>query len=122
MIFYIRALYKYCQIFYEETHNLNTMPIIISIIEVKMHITFFEIQGWEKPMIKKALKIHSLKFVKEPLTLENVKLAKNSDIISIFIYSHLNQKILSNLKKLKFIATRSTGHDHINIKTCKNNR
>ena len=47
-----------------------------------MHITFFEIQGWEKPMIKKALKVHSLKFIKEPLTKENIKLAKNSDIIS----------------------------------------
>ena len=86
-----------------------------------MHITFFEIQGWEKPMIKKALKVHSLKFIKEPLTKENIKLAKNSDIISVFIYSHVNQKILSALKRLKLIATRSTGFDHIDIKTCKKN-
>ncbi len=84
-----------------------------------MKITFFEIQGWEKPMIKKALKNHTLKFIKEPLTQENIKLAVDSDIISMFIYTHLDHKILSQLKKLKFIATRSTGFDHIDIKYCK---
>ncbi len=87
-----------------------------------MKITFFEIQGWEIPMIKKALKNHSLLFIKEPLTLENIKEAKNSDIISVFIYSHINQKILSHLNKLKLIATRSTGYDHIDFKTCKNKK
>jgi len=87
-----------------------------------MKITFFEIQGWETPMIKKALKNHSLTFIKGHLTLENVKIAKGSDIISVFIYSYINQKILSNLKKLRLIATRSVGYDHINIKSCKNKK
>ncbi len=70
-------------------------------------------------MIRKSLKNHSLKFIKDPLTIENINLAKDSDIISVFIYSHINKKILSNLKKLKIIVTRSTGFDHIDVKTCK---
>lgn len=87
-----------------------------------MKITFFEIQGWEKPMIKKALKNHKLTFIKEPLSQENIHLAIDSEVISIFIYSHLDKKLLNQLKKLKFIATRSTGYDHIDIKACKNKK
>ena len=84
-----------------------------------MKITFFEIQGWETPTLKKDLKKHSLTFIKEPLTLENINEARNSDIISIFIYSKLTQEILKHLSKLKLIATRSTGFDHINIEECR---
>ena len=84
-----------------------------------MKITFFEIQGWETPTLKKGLKKHSLTFIKEPLTLENINEARNSDIISIFIYSKLTQEILKHLSKLKLIATRSTGFDHINIEECR---
>ncbi len=84
-----------------------------------MKIAFFEIKGWEKRFLRKALKGHELFFYKEPLTEENVKLAKSCDIISTFIYSKINKNVFSKLPKLKLIATRSTGFDHIDIKECK---
>ena len=84
-----------------------------------MKITFFETQNWEKAILKKKLKKHSLKFYKEPLTLDNVKEAKDSEIISVFIYSKINKDILKKLPKLKLITTRSTGFDHIDLKECK---
>src|SRR3989344_6993929 len=83
-----------------------------------MRITFFEIQGWEIPILKKGLKNHSLKFIKEPLTLGNIGEAKNSEVISIFVYSKLDEKILKALPKLKLLVTRSTGFDHIDVKFC----
>ncbi len=84
-----------------------------------MKITFFEIQGWETPLLKNALKNHSLKFIKEPLSIKNIKEAENSEIISIFIYSQINEAILAKLPKLRYITTRSMGFDHINSEACK---
>lgn len=37
-----------------------------------MKIAFFEIQGWEKKILKKLLKEHELSFYKEELSEENV--------------------------------------------------
>lgn len=84
-----------------------------------MKITFFEIKGWEKPYLKKYLKEHDLEFVNEPLNKDNVKLAKGRDVVSVFIYSKVDKEVLSRLPRLKALATRSTGFDHINIKEAK---
>ncbi len=84
-----------------------------------MKITFFEIKGWEKSYLKKYLKGHDLEFVSDPLNEKNVSHAKGRDIVSVFIYSKIDKKVLSKLPKLKAITTRSTGFDHIDIKECK---
>ncbi|MBD3247785.1 hydroxyacid dehydrogenase [Candidatus Falkowbacteria bacterium] len=84
-----------------------------------MKIAFFEIKGWEKPYLKKYLKGHELKFVKEPLKKDNIQEAKGFDIVSVFIYSKVDKNVLAALPKLKGITTRSTGFDHIDIKTAK---
>ncbi|MFP4514467.1 MAG: hydroxyacid dehydrogenase [Parcubacteria group bacterium] len=84
-----------------------------------MKISFFEIKGWEKKYLKASLKGHKLSFYKEPLTEDNVLLAKGADIISVFIYSKINKKVLNTLKNLKLICTRSTGYDHISLGIAK---
>jgi D-lactate dehydrogenase len=48
-----------------------------------------------------------------------VKEAKDSDIISVFIYSKIDREVIKRLPKLKLIVTRSTGFDHIDIRECK---
>ena len=85
-------------------------------------IAFFEIEEWEKPYLKEKLKGHKLYFFDDVLNENNVNKAKDLDIISIFIYSKINKKILDKLKKLKLISTRSTGFDHIDLKECKKRR
>ena len=50
---------------------------------------------------------------------ENASLAGDADIVSVFIYSKLDSKILGSLRKAKAIVTRSTGFDHIDLKECK---
>ncbi len=84
-----------------------------------MKIAFFEIQGWEKKLLKKAFKGHTLEFLSEPLNKENVDQFKDFDVISVFIYSELEKVVLAKLKKLKMISTRSTGYDHIDIEECR---
>jgi len=84
-----------------------------------MKIKFFEINGWEKPYLKKYLKGHELEFVKEPLNKDNVNQVKGVDVVSVFIYSKIDKEVLSILPKLKAIVTRSTGFDHISIKEAR---
>ena len=95
-----------------------------------MKIAIFETKPWEKKFFNKALsssakaaankKSHDLKFIKEPINLENCQLAESSQVISTFIASKVNREILDKLPSLKMIATRSTGFDHIDIKACEN--
>jgi len=84
-----------------------------------MRIAFFEIQPWEKRFLKKELKKHTLEFYDEPLGPEYIKDVKDCDVISPFTYSQVNKAVLSKLAKLKLVATRSTGFDHIDIKEAK---
>ncbi len=84
-----------------------------------MKTAFFEIEDWEKDYIKEKLKGHELKFYQGELTADNAKELKSFDVISVFIYSKLNKRILDQLGKLKLITTRSTGFDHIDLEECK---
>lgn len=81
-----------------------------------MKIGFFEINEWEKEYINSRLKDQEFSFSAEPLTAENISLALDCQIISPFIYSKIDKDILAKLPELKYIATRSTGFDHIDIK------
>ena len=84
-----------------------------------MKISFFEIQDWEIPILKKALQGNILQFSKKPLTLANVKDCIDSDAVSVFIYSKIDKEIISKLPNLKFITTRSMGFDHIDLESCR---
>lgn len=84
-----------------------------------MKIAFFEIQGWEKPILKRRLSGHRLSFLREPLSKKNITFATQADILSVFIYSKIGKEILAKLKKTKLIATRSTGFDHIDARRAK---
>lgn len=80
-------------------------------------IIFFEAENWEEGILKKTFQ--DIELVKEPLSEKNVKEFASAEIISIFIYSKLTKDILEKMPHLKFIATRSTGFDHIDTKYCK---
>jgi D-lactate dehydrogenase len=84
-----------------------------------MRIDFFEIKDWEEECLKKRLNSHLLKFSSEKLSLENVQQTKDSDGVSVFIYSKIDEQILREIPKLKLITTRSTGFDHIDVEACK---
>ncbi|MDO8513032.1 MAG: hydroxyacid dehydrogenase [bacterium] len=84
-----------------------------------MTIAFFELEDWEKDYITKNLTSHDLIFFEESLTDDfNSDLSK-VEVLSVFIYSKIDKTTLSKMPNLKFIATRSTGFDHIDIEACK---
>ncbi len=83
-----------------------------------MNIGFFELEGWEEPIIRSKLASHEL-FLSSDVIEESALPAKNDfDILSVFIDSRITKEVLSHFPKLKFIATRSTGFDHIDVASC----
>ncbi|MFH1592947.1 MAG: NAD(P)-dependent oxidoreductase [Candidatus Woesearchaeota archaeon] len=87
-----------------------------------MKLAFFEVEPWQKQYLKKRLKGQDIKFFENELTPKNVTKIKDVEILAVFIYSEINKEILDKLPKLKFIITRSTGFDHVDIKECKSRR
>ncbi len=65
------------------------------------------------------MKEHTTRFSKETLSSENAQEIKDFDIISIFIYSKIDEQTIQKIPQLKLIATRSTGFDHINLQASK---
>lgn len=85
----------------------------------KLSIVFLEVEPWEKEYLKPRLKNFELSFFEEELNGNILRKITNADVVSPFIYSFFNKRNLSLFKNLKFIATRSTGFDHINLTECK---
>ena len=84
---------------------------------LKTSVAFFETTEKEKKYLKKKFdKSFELFFYPEVLNETNSNLIAKVNILSPFIYSNLNSKVLGKAKKLKLIATRSTGYNHVDIK------
>ena len=84
-----------------------------------MKIAIFEADSWKKKYLKDKLKNYELTFINNELSKKNINKIKDVEGIVVFIYSEVNKEILDKLPKLKFIATMSTGYNHIDVKECK---
>jgi len=81
-----------------------------------MRIAFYEAREDEIQYFKEKLKDFELYFFKESLKENNIL---DVEIISIFADSRIDKNILEKIKNLKFICTRTTGYDHIDLEECK---
>lgn len=88
----------------------------------KTSVAFFETTAKEKKYLKKKFdKNFELFFFPEQLNASNAGLISNVNIVSPFIYSAIDSTVLNKAKKLKFLATRSTGFNHIDVKKAHEN-
>lgn len=67
----------------------------------------------------------NISFYTECLNPESVKnipeeIRDNTNVISVFINSVIDESVINSFKNLRIISTRSTGYDHIDINACKN--
>lgn len=87
-----------------------------------MKIAFLEVEDWEEDYINSNLSGYNPVLTSEKLDETTVAKYQDAEIISTFIYSKLNREVLKKFPNLKFIATRSTGFDHIDLDYCKEKR
>lgn len=82
-----------------------------------MSLYFFETDPFEQQYLRKHLHEETLHFFEEPLLNADQAqaIAGDAEIVSIFVRSKLGVDVLDTLPKLKMIAARSTGFDHINV-------
>ncbi len=69
-------------------------------------------------LIKANNKKHDITLISNRLTLDTISYAKGKDAVLVFSCDDLSAPILSKLKEMgvKYISTRSTGTDHIDLK------
>jgi len=84
-----------------------------------MKIAIFEIEPWERDAFKGLEGEHEVVFDERQLDAELAEEFKDAEILSVFIYSGLEAEVLEKFDDLKFIASRSTGVDHIDADYCE---
>jgi D-lactate dehydrogenase len=82
-------------------------------------VVFFEVEDWEREYINSTLADYQPVLIEERLEDSTMAKYQDAEAISTFIYSTLTKEVLEKLPNLKFIATRSTGYDHIDLNYCK---
>jgi D-lactate dehydrogenase len=76
-------------------------------------IAFFELEGWEDPIIRAAFPGEELYMSKDKITNLCLPEVKDFDILSVFVDSRIDGQVSECFPNLKCIATRSTGYDHV---------
>lgn len=90
-----------------------------------MNMIIFEYRDAEKKFFEtNEFRDYNITFFKEPLNEDFVDtlsedLLGNTNIISVFIESDVSKKVIDKFKNLRIISTRSTGYDHISVKSCQ---
>lgn len=84
-----------------------------------MKIMFFGLEKEKQNVFEGSFGGAEVVFFEEKLDENSVSLAKDADIVSVFIDSTVDKNIIDALSNLKFITTRSTGFDHIDCEYAK---
>lgn len=83
-------------------------------------IVLYEVEDWVREYLaSRGFEPHQTRLIRETLTPQNAHEAADADIVSVFIYSIIDKAILDKLERVRLIATRSTGVDHIDLAECE---
>lgn len=88
-----------------------------------MKAVAYSIKSCEKePLIKASAKKHDITLISNRLTTDTVSYAEGKDAVLVFSADDVSAPVIQQLKKsgVKYIATRSTGTDHIDLAEAKN--
>ena len=95
------------------------IPACARMMHKTMRIAFFELEGWEKSGIETALAGHDLFLTGNKITGMELPERRDFEAISVFVNSKIDAVVIEALPDLKYISTRSTGYDHIDLVECK---
>ena len=84
-----------------------------------MNMVIFETAAAEESRYSSLASRNPIRFVSSPLSPTNVKSFADAEVISTAGNSKLNAEVLKVFGRLRLIATRSTGFDHIDLSYCQ---
>jgi D-lactate dehydrogenase len=84
-----------------------------------MKIAVFETEEWEHQACLRLQGEHVLVCTAEVLNESIAADHSDAEVVSPFVNSRLDAGVLARLPRLKLIATRSTGYDHIDLDYCR---
>jgi D-lactate dehydrogenase len=83
-----------------------------------MRIVVFETEEWEHEACLRLEPEHEVACTREPLDERTVAEYADAEVVTTFVGSRLGGEVLGRLPRLRLIATRSTGYDHIDLSHC----
>lgn len=86
-----------------------------------MNIAVFEVEDWEQKAFENLARGHRLEFFSKPLKGDTPLSGVEFQALSVFIYSDLTAEVLAKFPRVRLVATRSTGFDHIDMDYCRKN-
>ena len=84
-----------------------------------MNIAYFSGEKWEEAYINERLSGHQLSIFEGAIQNYPDLRDEHTEILSVFVKSHVGGEEMDKFPNLKFIATRSTGYDHIDLAEAK---
>ena len=84
-----------------------------------MNIYFFGLHPNERKRIENEIDVDKLEFYEESINKVDSEKYKDCDVLCICTKSTITRDILDNCPNLKYIVTRSTGMDHIDLAACR---
>ncbi|WP_067896724.1 hydroxyacid dehydrogenase [Nocardia vaccinii] len=83
-----------------------------------MKVAMVEIEQEERPACARLEPGHEVIYCDTPLTIGNADRFTGAEVLSPFVDSQLDVGLLARLPRLRLIATRSSGVDHIDLDYC----
>jgi len=80
-----------------------------------MKTAYFSKEDWEEDYIKEKIPNVEVEFYRGSLQDHPNVSGDDIDVLSVFVISHIGKDEMDRFPNLKFIATRSTGFDHIDL-------
>jgi len=89
-----------------------------------MKIIYFTKETWEEEYIKKAFPDDTVVCYEQPLqevitTDVFQKEAVDAEVLCVFVHSSVGEVELAQFPKLRLVATRSTGFDHVDVEAAR---
>lgn len=84
----------------------------------KPSIAFFDLRPWEQAYLQRKLPGYRTQFTADYAHLVDLKAYRSAEVVSSFTKSKLGAEVLGEFPKLKLVATRTTGFDHIDLAYC----
>jgi len=84
-----------------------------------MSIVIYDVEDWERELLPASLAGQQVNLVDKKLQSDTAIAAQDAEVISVFSWSSVDSAVLNKLPKLRHIATRSTGVDHIDMAACR---